>query len=92
MAQQIKLALPGSGSGDAGDFVFRHLGDNFRALSRKQIGQIFHLTQKKITGNGNKDNGKKMGINARKRAIEVFNWDKVNEKTLDIYNDFLNNK
>lgn len=39
-----------------------------------------------------KDNGKKMGINARKRAIEVFNWDKVNEKTLDIYNDFLNNK
>ena len=36
------------------------------------------------------DQGLKMGINARKRAIKEFNWDIVNKKTLDIYNEFIN--
>jgi glycosyltransferase involved in cell wall biosynthesis len=35
------------------------------------------------------DKGLKMGINARKRAKEVFNWDIVNKKTLEIYNEFI---
>jgi glycosyltransferase involved in cell wall biosynthesis len=36
------------------------------------------------------DQGLNMGINARKRAINDFNWDIVNKKTLDIYREFLN--
>jgi glycosyltransferase involved in cell wall biosynthesis len=36
------------------------------------------------------DKGIKMGINARKRAKEVFNWDIVNNKTLEIYREFIN--
>lgn len=36
-----------------------------------------------------KDKAKKMGIAARKRAIEQFSWDIVNKKTLGIYNEFI---
>jgi glycosyltransferase involved in cell wall biosynthesis len=35
------------------------------------------------------DKGLKMGVNARKRAKEVFSWDIVNNKTLEIYNEFI---
>ena len=35
------------------------------------------------------DKGAQMGINGRKRAIEVFSWDAVAKKTLDIYKEFV---
>ena len=35
------------------------------------------------------DQGLKMGLNARKRAIKEFDWNIVNKKTLDIYNEFI---
>ena len=35
------------------------------------------------------DKGVQMGKNGRKRAIEVFSWDAVAKKTLDIYNEFI---
>jgi hypothetical protein len=31
-----------------------------------------------------------MGFNARKRAIEEFNWDIVNKRTLEIYRELIN--
>ena len=35
------------------------------------------------------DKGLKMGVNGRRRAIEEFDWDIVNNKTLEIYNEFI---
>jgi len=46
------------------------------------IKQILESKEKRI----------KMGINARKRVIEEFTWDKISNKTLDIYNEFINKK
>jgi glycogen(starch) synthase len=36
------------------------------------------------------DKGLQMGFNARKRAIEEFNWDIVNKRTLEIYRELIN--
>jgi len=35
------------------------------------------------------DKGVQMGKNGRKRAIDVFSWDAVAKKTLDIYKEFV---
>ena len=36
-----------------------------------------------------KDKGKQMGINGRKRVIELFSWDVVANRTLEIYKEFV---
>ena len=36
------------------------------------------------------DKAKQFGINARKRAIKQFSWDVVNNRTLEIYREFVN--
>ncbi len=35
------------------------------------------------------DKGKQLGMNGRKRVLEEFTWDKITQKTLAIYEDFV---
>ena len=38
------------------------------------------------------DKGLRMGKNARERVIEIFSWERVAKRTIDIYTEFIRDK